>query len=354
MGDSIARESGQGFPPVLDGGDRPPLWISDAEAAELLPLGAAVDLLAEAHAAYAEGRATNMSRTHAQWGEAILHAVGGMVEGTAGTKTWMYTPRGAKPLLVLFAVEDGSVVGVVEAFGMGKVRTAATSGLATRLLASEDAGVLALLGTGKQALAQARVAAEVRPLREVRVFGREPARRAAFAERLAAELSVSISEHDAVESAIAGASLLTAVTRAQDPIVTGAMLKPGVHVNAVGAIVPSRRELDESAVARCSLVVTESRMQAEEDSGELRAAVEAQSLRWDEVAELGDLVTGARAGRTDAEEITLFKSLGVGLADVAIGIELLRRAADAGAGRELAREANRMMASALSSSPKEV
>ncbi|MBS1677615.1 MAG: ornithine cyclodeaminase family protein [Actinobacteria bacterium] len=310
-----------------------PLWISDAVAAELLPLAEAIDVLADAHRAYLEGRAGNMARAHLRWEGSILHAVGGVLDQYAGTKTWLYTPGGAKPLLILFSLRDGSVAAAVEAFGMGKNRTAATSGLATRVMARSDATTLALLGTGSQAFAQAQAVAAVRDLTEIRLFGRDAGRREGLAERLRAELGVAVTPCGSAEEAVADADVVTTVTRSSEPFLSGAALRSGMHVNAVGAIVPTRRELDVSAVARFGRIAVDSVPQAEADAGELIAAVAAGELAWEAVAELGAVV--AEAPPRDPAELTLFKSLGVGIADVAIGVELLRRARSAGAGEPL-------------------
>ena len=311
-----------------------PLWINEAEAAELLSLEHAIDVLAGAYALQRDGAAATMRRAHLREGDAILHAVGGAVVGVGmtGTKTWTYTPGGAAPLLILFGLDDGQVRGVIEAFAMGQMRTAATSGLGTRVLSRPTSSTLALLGTGKQAFQQARAIACVRPLERIRLFGREPAKRAALAERLREALGVEVSEHGGVADAIRGADVVTAITRAAEPILDGGMLEPGMHVNAVGAIVPSRRELDETAVARCDAIVTDSVAQAREDSGELRDAVEAGVLGWERVRGLDAVVDRAPEALRGADDITLFKALGVGLSDVALGAEILKRAHAAGAG----------------------
>lgn len=312
--------------------DGNPIWLSEADVEQLLTLEDAIEVLHGAHVAYAQGRATSMERGHVEWGESILHAVGGVVEGMTGTKTWTYTPAGAQPVLVLFDAIDGRLAGVVEAFGLGKLRTAATTGLGTQALAREDSSVLALLGTGKQALTQARAVAAVRPLAEVRVFGRDPGRRAAMAAGIGEILGVATSEFGSPAEAVAGADVVVAVTRSREPILAGEELAPGQHVNAVGAIVPTRAELAPAAVGRCDVVVVDSRPQAEHDSKELRDAVDAHLLAWEQVGELGAVLAGNAAGRADADQVTLFKGLGVGLADVALGTELLRRGAHAGAG----------------------
>jgi ornithine cyclodeaminase len=312
-------------------------WITEREVLELITLEDAIDVLADSYALQARGEATSMRRAHAREGDAILHAVGGIVSGrgVTGTKTWTYTPGGAAPLLIIFNLEDGSVRAVIEAFALGKMRTAATTGLGTRILARPDAKVLALLGTGKQALEQARAIAAVRPIERVRIYGRDPGRRADFAARLAEEIAVETSEHGDPGDAARGADIVTAITRSADPFLTGEMLSPGTHVNAVGAIVPSRRELDESAVGACSVIVADSVAQARDDSGELRAAAEAGLLDWSTVRGLDEVVEEAPGALATAAGISLFKALGIGLSDVALGAELAARAEAADVGTPL-------------------
>jgi alanine dehydrogenase len=314
-----------------------PLWIGEREVTELLSIEDAVDVLAGAYRLMAAGRATSMRRAHVREGEAILHAVGGTLSADrlAGTKTWVYTPNGAAPLLVLFSLDDGRVIALVEAFAMGQMRTAATSGLGTRMLAVPKASTLALLGTGKQAFAQAHAVACVRPIRTVRLFGRDPGRRATLAQRLREELELEVSEHGNVSEAVAGADVVTAITRSADPLLCGAWLTPGTHVNAVGAIVRSRRELDESAVAACTTVVVDSVAQARDDAGELLAAVDAGVLDWTDVRGLDEIVDEDVSTLRAPQDISLFKTLGVGLSDVALGAEIVRRAVTAGVGTPL-------------------
>jgi alanine dehydrogenase len=311
------------------------VWLTEDDVAELLTIEDAIEVLAGSYRLAAQGTASAMRRAHVRSGEAILHAVGGTVGELAGTKTWTYTPQGAAPLLILFSLVDGSIRGIVEAFAMGQMRTAATSGLATRVLAREAAGTLALIGSGRQAFSQALAIACVRPLRAIRVFGRSPERRMALARRLNDALGIETTCAGSPAEAIAGASIVTLVTRAAEPIVTSSMLEPGQHVNAVGAIVPSRRELDESAVARCDAIFADSVDQAREDAGELRAAAEAGVLDWERVRGLDTIVDAPSSAVRGDRDITLFKAVGLGLSDVALGAELIRRAHQTGVGRPL-------------------
>lgn len=314
-----------------------PLWIAEEEAAALLSLPEAIEALARAHRLYAGGEARNMVKTQAQAGTSNLHAVGAVMPGedVAGTKTWMHTPGGAQPLLILFSPGDGRVMAVIEAFALGQRRTGATSALATRLLARPESATLALVGTGKQAAAQAEAVAAVRPIAAISVFGRDAERRAACAERVRGRVEAHVREEPSLESALATADVVTVVTRAAEPFLSGSMLPRGVHVNGVGAILPDRRELDVSAVAACDLIAVDSLDQAKSASGELREAVAEGAIAWEDVHELGAVLAGAAPGRADASQITFFKAMGVGIADVALGAEVLRRASAEGAGAPL-------------------
>jgi alanine dehydrogenase len=287
-----------------------------------LDLELAIDVLERAFAAQGRGEAASMPRAHLEIGDAILHAVGGHVSDVAGTKTWLYTPSGAAPLLVLFSLTDGRVLAVIEAFALGRLRTAAVAGLATKLMARSDARTFALLGTGAQAFTQAQAVAAVRDLEVIRCFGRDPERRAALAARLERELGVAVEVFADADEAADGADIVTTITRAAEPVLH--RVAAGAHVNAMGSIVPTRREVDAAVVAAAAEVVVDSREQAATDAGELiAAAVDPARVRA-----LADVAVDGLPERRP-EDITLFKSLGVGLADVALGLELLDRSAHA-------------------------
>lgn len=314
-----------------------PIWIAEDDAASLLDLPDAIEALAEAHRLYAEGEAANLVKTQVQSGPANLHAVGGILAGQeiAGTKTWMHTPGGAQPLLVLISPRDGSVQAVIEAFALGQRRTGATSALATRVLSRPESASLTLVGTGKQAAAQAEAVCAVRPIAAITVHGRDAGRRAACAARIRERVEVYVREADTLEQACRGADVITLVTRAADPFVDFDLIPAGAHVNGVGAILPGRAELTVDAVAAFDRIAVDSEPQARSASGELNAAVEAGRLAWDDVHELGQVLTGAAAGRQGDEERTFFKAMGVGIADVALGAEVLRRAHAEGVGTPL-------------------
>src|SRR2546429_8590045 len=160
-----------------------PLWISEAEVVAMMDLGQAIEALEKGLLTEAQGDAVNMTKTHVAWGNgSTLHAIGAVYpkDGFAGTKTWSHTESGATPLLILFDSEDGSLKAIIEAFALGQMRTASASGVATRWLAREDADEFAIIGTGKQAITQVAAIVAVRPIKRIRVFGRNEERRAQF------------------------------------------------------------------------------------------------------------------------------------------------------------------------------
>jgi ornithine cyclodeaminase len=276
-----------------------------------------------------------MTKTHVEWsGHATLHAIGAVFtdQGFAGTKTWAHTPGGATPLLILYDANTGALKAVVEAFALGQMRTAAASGVATNVLAAEDADELALIGTGKQSVSQAAAVAAVRSLRRVRVFGRDAGRRAQCAACVRDELGVDAVETTTVADAVRNARMITCVTRAREPFLSADLVVPGTHVNAVGAITPGGAEVTHDLLARCTQIVADSIAQAQRLSGELIGYLADAPDGWDRVRSLADVVSSGGRRASD-DDLTLFKSLGMGISDLSLGIEIYRRAVAAGLGR---------------------
>jgi ornithine cyclodeaminase/alanine dehydrogenase-like protein (mu-crystallin family) len=223
-----------------------------------------------------------------------------------GAKLVTFYPRNERvpthhALIALFRPESGEPIAVLDGRLITEMRTAAASAVATDRLARPEAAILALLGAGVQAHSHLAALRTVRHLREVRVWS--PRRSAEFAARhgvLAAQ---------SPEEAVRGADLVVVATASQTPVLKGAWLSPGTHVNAVGATRPEWRELDDDVLARARLFV-DSREAALRESGDVIAAP-------GPVAEIGEALAGAAAGRQSPDEITLFKSVGVAVEDVA-------------------------------------
>jgi len=235
-------------------------------------------------------------------------------------------------VVMLFDVESGAPLGLFDAGAITAIRTAAASGAATRVLARADAGDLALMGSGVQARTHLEAMRCVRPLRRVRVWSRDDAHAREFAEREAQRAGIPIEVTRSAEAAVKGADLICTTTAASEPILQGEWLSPGAHVNAVGSSFATHRELDATAVKRARLY-TDCRESASNEAGDFLIA-KREGAFGDEhlLGELGEVLLGRVPGRRSPDDITLYKSLGVAVEDLAAASFLLQRAAETNCG----------------------
>ena len=281
----------------------------------------ALDLVERAFLHLASGQAENHPRRRLQLGaSATLHYMAAVdrAAGYLGAKLYTTHPQTGVHFTVLLYAADGLPLASLEANALGQIRTGAASGVATRLLARPDAGVLALIGGGYQGETQLEAIARVRGLREVRVFSRSPENRRSFAERMGRSLALSIHAVDSAEEAVRGCDIAVTATSSRDPVLLGEWLSPGMHINAIGGNHVRRRELDTAAVERASLIVADSIEQSRIESGELIAAFDQTPEKWDRVVELADVCSRKSPGRRSPADITLFKSNGLALEDIAV------------------------------------
>jgi ornithine cyclodeaminase len=234
--------------------------------------------------------------------------------------------------VLLFEVERGQLVAVMDAGAITAIRTAAVSGVATRLLAREDAHDLAILGAGQQAATHLEAMYLARPLRTIRVWSRSAERAGRFVATVARQVEARIEVAPSVREAVSGASIVCTVTASREPVVLGEWLKAGTHVNAVGASLPFARELDSEAVRNARLYV-DRRESALNEAGDFLIPKQ-EGIVTDShiIGELGGLLLGQVPGRQSSEEITLFKSLGLAVEDVAAAQHVYRKAVTAGVG----------------------
>jgi alanine dehydrogenase len=314
------------------------LWISEADVVSLMDMKSAIVALKHGLHLEAGGQALNMIKTHISWGKgSTLHAIGAVFSdaGFAGTKTWAHTSAGAKPLLILFDSNTGALLAVMEAFTLGKLRTGGVSGLATEQLGSPDACEFAIIGTGKQAMMQVLGVLTAREIKKVHVFGRNKERRDQFAARVQKECGVETIPENTIADAVRSASIITVVTRATEPILEASMIAPGTHINAVGAIVPGRFELAESVLERADMIVVDSVSQARELSSELIGFYDEDEAGWAKVVSLSAIVESGEKRSRNAD-LTIFKSLGMGISDLSLAVEIYQKALTRGMGQSLA------------------
>jgi ornithine cyclodeaminase len=228
--------------------------------------------------------------------------------------------------VMLFEVEHGSPVAMMDASTITEIRTAAVSGVATRALARQDAGDLAILGSGVQARSHLDAMKAVRRLRRVRVWSRDAANARAFAERESRRHGLRVEASPSAREAVAGADLICTTTAAKSPVLEGAWLAPGVHINAVGACFKDARELDTAAVAGARLFV-DCRESALNEAGDVLIPRGEGAIGDDHiVGELGEVLLERVPGRRGPGERTLFKSLGIAVEDLAAAHLIWRKA----------------------------
>jgi ornithine cyclodeaminase/alanine dehydrogenase-like protein (mu-crystallin family) len=320
--------------------ERAPRWITEEDVVQLMHLGDAIEALTRGLLEEAAGSARNMEKTAAHWGKSSnMHAIGAVFEGADvfGTKTWGNTPEGGStPLLILWNATSAKLWAIVEARALGQMRTGAMSAIATRWMSAPDADDFAIIGSGKQALTQAAAVAAVRRLRRIRVFSPTRAKRVAFAEKLRSTFpGTEIRVADDAASATDGASIITLITRAREPVITSSAVARGAHVNAAGAITSERREFSQDLFARATLVAVDTLAATRQLSAEFIDWYDGEcGGDWTPVQPISAVVAAARP-RPALTDLSLFKPMGMGVSDVSLGIEIVRRAEASGIGRTI-------------------
>lgn len=285
----------------------------------------AIPAVREAMIALSDGRVRQLLRSFIGLGEGRTFAImpAALSEsGVFGAKliSVFKHPDGSKAhegLVMLFDPGSGAPICLADAGAVTAIRTAAASAVATEALARPGADSLAILGTGLQAKAHVQAIAQVRPLREIRIWGRAPDRAEALAAAVFAETGVA-ARAMALEEAVRGADIVCTVTSAADPILRAGMVSPGAHLNVVGSSGSAQAEVDGALVAASRFVV-DHREHVLAHGGEfLRAKAAGLVDEAHIAAEIGEVLTGAKPGRTSADEITLYKSLGHAAQDLAV------------------------------------
>lgn len=314
------------------------LLLTEADVRAVLTMPLALECVEDSFRRLADGTAIvhPRQRLHVP-GQSYLHymAAADSTIGNMGLKTYTSSREGLRFLVPLFSCKSGDLLALIEADYLGQMRTGAATGVATRWMAREDAHVVAMIGTGSQARTQLEAIVQVRKIESVRAFGRDAARREKFAKEMAERLGIPVTAVASAEEALRGAAIVVTSTTASQPVVEGRWLEPGMHINAIGANFPQKRELDDAAVARCDLVVADSREQSKYEAGDLIQAFGTDATRWAGVHELSEIAGGKIKGRTSASQITLFKSNGIAIEDIVVAGRVYELAKEKGMGQKI-------------------
>ncbi|SFP37835.1 ornithine cyclodeaminase family protein [Variovorax sp. 770b2] len=329
---------------MSEGAGAPVLFLGRQDIARLLSVADCIDLMADAMAALARGEVHQPQRQIVRPPDAkgllgLMPAYIGGVEPVYGAKTGGFFPGnsaiGLDPhqgCVLLFSGETGALMAVMSASEITGIRTAAMTGLATRLLARPEASRLALIGCGHQAHWQLQAVAAVRTLTSVKVAARSPAGAQSFVDAQKPSFGFAMEAVDSVEAAVRDADIVVTVTSAREPILQRQWIAPGTHINAVGSSTPSHGEIEPALMAHASLFVDRRESTLSESGDYLNAWRAGLIAPASLLAEIGELVIGQHPGRSSADEVTLFKSLGMALEDVAAARWLYRQARTCNAG----------------------
>ena len=317
-----------------------PLFLTEQDVTRLLTMEDTLAAVEDVFKAQAAGGATNEPRRRLRASGAVLQVMSAAVanfaefSGLLGLKSYVVTGRKARFYVNLYDAGSGEMLALIEADKLGQMRTGAASGVATKYLAREDAKTVGIFGAGWQAQSQLEAVCAVRDIDSVKVFSRTSESRDNFCKEMSARLKgVSLEGVDKPEEA-ADSDVIITITSSREPVLQGAWLKPGAHINAAGGNSVLRKELDDEVIRRSSFIAVDSIEQAKIEAGELVTAVEKGLLTWERVREFRYIVGGEMKGRTSDDQITLFKSLGVAIEDVGAAAVLYRKAKERNVGKE--------------------
>lgn len=312
-------------------------YLTEQDVTNLLTMQDALDAVELAFKAQATGDATNEPRRRVRANNAILMTMSGAIASlnAFGFKAYSVARGKARFHVNLYDTATGELLAMMEADKLGQMRTGAASGVATKYLAREDATTVGIYGTGWQAQSQLAAVCAVRNIESVKVYSRSEEKRNRFSAEMSQQLGIANITPVAEPEAAAESDIIITITSSREPVLKGAWVKPGTHINAAGGNSILRSETDDEVIKRANFIAVDSKDQARIEAGELVFPIEKGLLTWERVQEICHVVNGAVQGRKTAEDITLFKSLGLAIEDVATAVLLYRKALAQNIGKEV-------------------
>lgn len=314
------------------------LLLTEEDVRRLLTMDMALEAVEQGLRKLALDEAMNAPRARVQTDHVMLHVMSAAAKslGVLGAKLYSTSRKyGARFLLPLFDGKTGALVCLMQADYLGQVRTGAASGIATRYMARPDATEVGLYGSGKQARTQLQAVCRVRRIRQVQVYSPHEEHRRAFAAEMSALCQTEVVPVPRPAMAAEKKDIVITATTSREPVLTGHWIAQGTHLNAIGSNFLGKAEIDSGTLRRCAVVAVDSKDQARLEAGDFQQPLEDGSLRWADVRELGQIIVGRYPGRQHPQDVTLFKSLGIAIEDVAVAARVYARAQAEGVGTTL-------------------
>src|SRR4051812_27258160 len=313
------------------------LLLSEDDVRQVLTMDLALEGGEEGLRKLALDEVINIPRARAQTDHAMLHVLSAAAKtlGVMGYKAYTTSRKGAQFHVGLFDGKSGALLSLMQADYLGQMRTGAASGVATQYMARPDASEVGLFGSGKQARTQVEAVCKVRKVRRVQVYSRNEDGRRLFAQEMSDRCGVEIEPVPRPELAAQDKDIVITATSSREPVLNGHWLAEGTHLNVIGSNFLGKAEIDAVAVRRCETIVVDSKDQARLEAGDFVQALEDGSIHWADVHELGQVIVGRYTGRAHPQDVTLFKSLGIAIEDVAVAGKVYARAQAEGVGKLL-------------------
>ena len=296
------------------------LFLSEQDVLACLSMSKAIELVERAFYQLADGSAINHPRRRVILPTgSVLHYMAAGTPDYFGLKAYSANPKtGAHFEVLLYRSADALPLATLQANHLGQIRTGAASGVATKFLARADASVAGIVGSGFQAETQLEAVANVRQLKEVRVWSRKPEKRAEFALRCAGKFGLNIRATETARECVEGADIVVTATNSKEPVLSSEWISSGTHINAAGSNWADRRELPTDLIlGQSTLVAVDSVEVAKIESGDILIPLRETNGSSFVGVELSEIITGKRPGRTAADQITIFKSNGLAVEDIA-------------------------------------
>lgn len=315
----------------------PVLFLTEDHVRELLDMPTAIEIIEEMFRELANGRVKNVPRQRVQAGKMLLHTMSGACDylGVGGWKAYSTTREKARFHVGLYDLATGEMLAIIEADLLGQLRTGAVSGVATKFLARPDAKVVGLFGAGLQAATQLKAVCSARKIQRVEVYCRDAVRRESFAAQMSEYCATEVVPGQAPDEVASDKDIVITATTSKTPVFDGRSIDEGTHLNVIGSNFLAKTEVDVTTIQRADSLICDSVEQCRLEAGDFVPSIEAGITDWPLMHDLADIVSGRDTGRALPENITLFKSVGLAIEDVALGAKLLQLARQQGIGTNL-------------------
>jgi ornithine cyclodeaminase/alanine dehydrogenase-like protein (mu-crystallin family) len=312
----------------------PVLMLTEEDVHQLLTMDMALEAVEEVLRKMALDEAHNISRARVQTDHTMLHIMSGAAKtlGILGYKAYTTSRRGTHFHVGLYDGKTGALLALIQADYLGQMRTGAASGVATEYMARPDATEVGIFGSGKQARTQLLAVCRVRKVRRVQVYSPNEERRLRFAAEMRTLCGCDVESVPRPEMAAEDKDIVITATTSREPVLNGHWLAEGTHLNVIGSNFLTKAEVDAVTVRRCESIVVDSKDQARQEAGDFVQALEEGSIHWADVHELGQVIVGRYTGRAHPQDVTLFKSLGIAVEDIAVAARVYVKAQAAGLG----------------------